>query len=72
VTRLRRAVAENDRVGAGPYAAAALLHLGEALARSGEHDSARDLLAQAAARADALDMPAVAADARRLLGATVA
>jgi tetratricopeptide (TPR) repeat protein len=72
VTRLRRAVAENDRVGAGPYAAAALLHLGEALASSGEHDSARDVLEQAAARADALDMPAVAADARRLLGATVA
>jgi len=72
VTRLRRAVAENDRVSAGPYAADALLDLGATLASSGEHDSARDVLAQAAARAEALDMPAVAAYARRLLGATVA
>jgi tetratricopeptide (TPR) repeat protein len=72
VARLRRAVAENDRAGAGPHAAAALLHLGETLARGGEQESARDVLQQAAKRADALDMPTLSADAGRLLGATVA
>ena len=72
VTRLRRAVAENDRVGAGPAAAAALLRLGETLAHRGEHESSRDALQQAAKRADALDMPTLAADAGRLLGAAVA
>jgi tetratricopeptide (TPR) repeat protein len=72
VTRLRRAVALNDSAGAGPHAAAALLHLGETLANAGEHDSARDVLQQAAKRADALDMPTLAADAARLLGTTVA
>ncbi len=72
VSRLRRAVAENDRAGAGPHAAGALLALGETLARGGEPESARDVLQQAAKRADALAMPALAADAGRLLGATVA
>ena len=72
VARLRRAVAENDRAGAGPHAAAALLRLGEALTRRGEQGSARDALQQAARRAAALDMPTLAADAGRLLGATVA
>ena len=72
VTRLRHAVAENDRVGAGPYAAASLLRLGEALAASGEHDSARDILEQAVARAETLDMPVVAANAARLLASTAA
>jgi tetratricopeptide (TPR) repeat protein len=72
VSRLRRAVAENERVGAAPYATGALLHLGEALMSAGAHASARDVLEQAAARAEELDMPVVAADARRLLGATVA
>ena len=38
----------------------------------GEQDAARDVLQQAAGRADALGMPALAADAARLLGATVA
>jgi tetratricopeptide (TPR) repeat protein len=70
--RLRRAAAENDRAGAGPFAAVALLRLGEALTARGEHDAARDALQQAAARAEALAMPAVAADARRLLGAAAA
>jgi DNA-binding SARP family transcriptional activator len=70
--RLRRAVAENDRAGAGPHAAAALLRLGESLAHGGMQESARDVLQQAAKRADALDMPTLAADARRLLDATVA
>jgi DNA-binding SARP family transcriptional activator/tetratricopeptide (TPR) repeat protein len=72
VARLRRAVAENDRAGAGPHAATALLRLGEALAQDGEQDAARDALQQAASRAEALDMPSLAADARRLLDATVA
>jgi DNA-binding SARP family transcriptional activator len=70
VARLGRAVAENDRVGAAPHAAVALLHLGEALAAGGERDSARDVLQQAAQRAEALDMPVLAADAGRLLGVT--
>ena len=65
-------MAENDRAGAGPHAAVALLRLGEALAHAGEQDAARDVLQQAAKRADALDMPTLAADAGRLLGATVA
>jgi tetratricopeptide (TPR) repeat protein len=69
--RLRRAVAENDRAGAGPHAAVALLRLGEALTDRGRQDSARDVLQRAAQRADALDMPALVADARRLLGAPV-
>jgi DNA-binding SARP family transcriptional activator len=72
VARLRRAVAENDRAGAGPSAAAALLRLGETLTHGGEQDAARDVLQQAAQRADALAMPTLAADAGRLLGATVA
>jgi DNA-binding SARP family transcriptional activator/tetratricopeptide (TPR) repeat protein len=70
VARLRRAVAENDRAGAGPHAAAALLRLGETHARAGERDSARDILQQAAKRADALDLPTLAAEAGRLLEAT--
>jgi tetratricopeptide (TPR) repeat protein len=72
VARLRRAVTENDRAGAGPHAAAALLRLGETLTDGGEQESARDVLQQAAKRADALDMPTLSADARRLLSATVA
>jgi hypothetical protein len=63
VARLHRAVAENDRAGAGPYAAAALLRLGEALAQGGEHESARGVLQEAARRADALHMPTLAAAA---------
>ena len=39
--------------------------LGEML---GDPEAARDALQQAAQRADVLDMPALAADARRLLG----
>jgi tetratricopeptide (TPR) repeat protein len=65
VARLRRAVAANDREGAGPHAATALLRLGEALAD-------RDLLRQAAGRADALDMPVLTADAERALGVAIA
>jgi hypothetical protein len=69
--RLRRAVAENDRTGAGPWSALALLRLGERLIDRRQEDSARDVLQRAAKRADALDMPQLAADAGRLLGATV-
>jgi hypothetical protein len=46
--------------------------LGEALTARGEQDAGREALRRAAARADALEMPALAADARRLLGALVA
>jgi tetratricopeptide (TPR) repeat protein len=70
--RLRRAVAANERAGAGPHAALALLRLGEALVAGGQPESAREALQQAARRADSLAIPALAADARRLLGATVA
>jgi DNA-binding SARP family transcriptional activator/tetratricopeptide (TPR) repeat protein len=71
VARLRRAIEEDDRAGAGPHAATALLRLGEALAESGEHDQARDALQQAAARADALGMPALVAAVERQRAATV-
>jgi tetratricopeptide (TPR) repeat protein len=72
VARLRRAVTANDRAGAGPHAAIALLRLGETLIQAGEQESARDVLRQAARRADALGMPTLAADAGRRLGTTVA
>jgi hypothetical protein len=65
-------VTENDRAAAGPHAAAALLHLGGALASAGQQRAARDVLEQAAARAEALEMPALAADAARLRTATAA
>jgi hypothetical protein len=48
------------------------VRLGEALARGGEQESARDVLQQAASRAQALDMPTLATEARRLLAAPVA
>jgi hypothetical protein len=71
-TRLRRAVAENDRAGAAPHAAVALLRLGEALIDRGEPAAGRDVLQRAAERADALAMPVVATDARRLLATPIA
>jgi tetratricopeptide (TPR) repeat protein len=67
--RLRRAVAENDRAGAAPWGVVACLRLGEALLHSGRHDAARDALQETVARAEALEMAAPAADARRLLAA---
>jgi hypothetical protein len=70
--RLRRAVAENDRAGARPQAAVALLRLGEALIDRGEPAAARDVLMRTTERADALDMPTVATDARRLLATPIA
>ena len=72
LVRLRRALAENDRAGAGPHAAVTLLRLGETLAQSGEPGPARDALQQAARRAEALAMPALVADAEQLLDATAA
>ncbi|MDP1849276.1 MAG: AAA family ATPase [Solirubrobacteraceae bacterium] len=68
--RLRRSVAENDRAGAGPHAALALMRLGEVLGARGERDAAREVLQQARQRADALAMPALGADVRRRLEAT--
>ena len=65
--RLRRAVAANDRAGAGPHAALALLRLGEALMAGGQQESAREALQQAARRAESLAIPPLATDARRLL-----
>ncbi len=53
------------------HAAAAVLRLGETLTHGGEQDSARDVLQQAAKRADELDMPTLSARAGRLLGATI-
>jgi hypothetical protein len=66
--RLRRACAENDRIGAGPATATALLRLGERLAAAGRADEARDVLRQAAGRAAASGLDRVATQARRLLG----
>jgi DNA-binding SARP family transcriptional activator len=72
VARLRRAVAENDRADAGAHSAVALLRLGETLTQGGEQESARDVLHQAARRADALNIPRLVVDAERLLGASIA
>ena len=56
--RLRRAVSANDEAGAASRAAVAQLSLGELLADRGDRSGARDALEQAAARAEALGMPA--------------
>ena len=69
--RLRRAVAENDRAGAGPARRRRAAAPRRGAHRGGEQEAARDVLQQAAQRAEALDMPALAADAGRLLEATV-
>ncbi len=65
--RLRRAVVENERAGALPYAAVALLRLGEALHARGRPEEAGDALRRAAGLAESLDMPALSADVQRLL-----
>jgi hypothetical protein len=49
--RLRRAVDENERAGAGPAVVAALLRLGETLADRGRPHAARDIVVRAAERA---------------------
>jgi hypothetical protein len=63
--RLQAALEHNDRIGAHPRAALCLVHLGDPLKERGEPARARDALAKAAARADVLDMPALAATATR-------
>jgi tetratricopeptide (TPR) repeat protein len=65
--RLRRAVAVDDAAGAGPHAAVALLRLGELLLERGRHETAGDVLRDAAGRAQELELAAPAAEARRLL-----
>jgi tetratricopeptide (TPR) repeat protein len=61
--RLRRAVAVNEAAGSPPYAAIALLRLGDVHAERGEEAGARDVLTETVARAEALGMPALAAEA---------
>jgi hypothetical protein len=65
--RLRRAIAVNDAAGSPTFAAVSMLRLGGVLAERGDAPGARELLAQAAARADALAMPAVTAAAAAAL-----
>jgi DNA-binding SARP family transcriptional activator len=65
--RLRRAVTENERVGAEPRVALALLRLGEVLTARSQRDQARDTLTDAIARAEAAQMPALAAEAHAAL-----
>jgi tetratricopeptide (TPR) repeat protein len=67
--RLQAALEHNDRIGALPRAALCLVHLADALNERGDAARARDALAQAARRAEALDMPALAATATRALHA---
>ena len=50
----------------------AALRYAEALTAGGQQESAREALQEAARRADSLAIPTLAADARRLLAATVA
>ena len=63
--RLQAALEHNDRIGALPRAALCLVHLADALNERGDAARARDALAKAAGRAEALDMPALAATANR-------
>ena len=66
--RLRRAVAVNDEAaGAATFAAISMLRLGGVLAERGDAPGARDALAETAARAEALAMPALAAAAAAAL-----
>ena len=65
LTRLRRAVSENDRAGARSPATLARVHLGEALLRGGEPAAARDVLQEAAAHAAELGLEGLAARAAR-------
>lgn len=67
--RLQTALEHNHRIGALPRAALCLVHLADALNERGDTARARDTLANAASRAEALDMPALAATATRALNA---
>jgi len=61
--RLRRAVAVNDAAGSPTFAAISMLRLGQVLAERGDGPGAREVLAETVARAEALTMPALAAEA---------
>jgi DNA-binding SARP family transcriptional activator len=65
--RLRRAVAVNDAAGSTTFAAISMLRLGGVLAERGDAAAARDALTETQARAEALAMPALAAEAAAAL-----
>jgi DNA-binding SARP family transcriptional activator len=65
--RLRRAVAVNDAAGSPTFAAISMLRLGGVLAERDDGAGARDVLGEALARAEALAMPTVAAEAAAAL-----
>ena len=65
--RLRRAVAVNDAAGSPTFAAVSMLRLGGVLADRGDAARAHDVLAKTVARAEALAMPALAAEAAAAL-----
>ena len=65
--RLRRAVAVNDAAGSPSFAAISMLRLGGVLAERGDAAGAREVLTETVARAEALAMPALAAEAAAAL-----
>lgn len=65
--RLRRAVEVNDAAGSPSFAAIAMLRLGGVLAERGDALGARGVLTETVARAEALAMPALAAEAAAAL-----
>jgi ATP/maltotriose-dependent transcriptional regulator MalT len=65
--RLRRAVSMNDAAGSPTFAAISMLRLGGVLAERGDASGARDMLAETVARAEALAMPTLAAEAATAL-----
>ncbi|MFB4315295.1 AAA family ATPase [Actinomadura sp. 21ATH] len=67
VDHLTRAYRSADRLRARPWSVWARTALGEALAGRGDLDTARALLARTATEAEDLDMPHIAARARRAL-----
>ncbi|MEW2352296.1 AAA family ATPase [Spirillospora sp. NPDC029432] len=67
VDHLTRAYRSADRLRARPWSVRARTVLGEALAGRGDRDTARALLSRTATEAEGLDMPHIAARARRAL-----
>jgi tetratricopeptide (TPR) repeat protein len=65
--RLRRAVDVNDAAGSPTFAAISMLRLGGVLAQRGDPAGAREVLGETLARAEALAMPTVAAEAAAAL-----
>jgi tetratricopeptide (TPR) repeat protein len=65
--RLRRAVSVNDAAGSPTFAAVSMLRLGGVVAERGDAPGAREVLTEAIARAEALAMPALAAEATAAL-----